>query len=455
MLLLLLVSNIFAFDITCPAYLMTPFGNLLGGINDLSMYMSDTEEHPFPEACENYEKIQTPNQNIYNFSLEPQDANGNQTQKFFSLLRNRIKETIDYQKERAKNEKSCIQAPGGSVDSCIDASPVIKRMLTSNSSEDAEEVDFPFSRVVKEARFHLSLAQSPSALGNLFNGGAKSDINIELVSYGTHKAEDWKPMDKNSQEFTAARSLLQMYFADGEELTRGMPTYSGMQQRKIRNLRKDALAAHRMAHLATYQTIMSAHPVLQYITSASPDSAEVSGAIDSVLASIEKEENWFQDKTAGLDEGELSTSLLSLLNYSGEVMGILNEHPEFCSLVKKWITLRDAKEMGFDVSAGLLVMGGSFLFPPAFAVTGPMLLGVGAGAGYVAYDSVRKRSTKFQVEGRMNGRADPAVLRQLTEEDVQRINVFIMSFMGSGARQLPFIKRLFPAAKPAPPPASK
>lgn len=401
--------------------------------DSLMHWVSSSEEHPFSAQCSEYEETPlVPKTSIYDFTLPKADAKGIEVRDLFVKLKSRIQATMNTNVDRTKKSLDCIQKDKKHFDTCIEVHPEVAALYDPES----EIPSYPFSKLVRQARFNVALAQSSNPMANLFNGGAKSGLNWQLDSLSTHKEVDWKAMPFNSDEYAKARSALSFYHQEGRELTKDMPRMSGWQQRQILKKEKEYMRQKRLSHLLTYQMILASNPVMQFIESENPDEEEVVRAIHSVKEKLDEEQEWLDEKTESLQDNNVSTSLLSLLNYRQELESVLSENPQFCSMVKELITLRDAKNMGFDLSLGLLIMGGSFLFPPALAVTGPLVLGAGGAAAYAYIETERAESTRYQAVGRMRKdteRNRHGALRQLTEEEEMRNQNLVLGALGLGS----------------------
>lgn len=244
-------------------------------------------------------------------------------------------------------------------------------------------VDVEVPHYVQEARFHLSLAQSPHDL-KTWLGRARHDPNSELTTWALYKETPWDSLSEEER-----RNALNSLNSYQLKIHQGFLQQREKDQVKDEDWREFAhanLLQVRVEHFLRYQMLLGSVHLLQYLHSENPDRNEVLRAVAEMRRALGLEEERFRQLFAryktGVLRGYVAAEGISFMHYRSLTEELLLEEPQYCRIAAGLQSHQDYREIRSALAVGLPILATSFLAPPLVAIA------VGAGAGgYFAYQS--------------------------------------------------------------------
>jgi hypothetical protein len=350
------------------------------------------EKPPFNRACQFPGAITgRPKTNLLKREVPQRDSNGHSSQAFLKLVAAKVREKIETNANMTKDLAVCLQS---SAPVCADA-------------QNWARVQLP--EFVKEARFHLSVAQSPYQFETRI--GTQSLWNYRLDPLGTPKMVDWSYV--SDQELVTARKTLDYY--EREQTA----------QAKAGN--PDSLLTRRFQHFEAYQTMMSTLPFVQYIRSESPDIGEIRYAVSETLKNIDKEQKAFVKIEKDIRKNPVPAGALKILAYASIVESVLLENPQYCGLATALQYSANDREIQNMIATGLPILAVSLIAPPlaGFAV------GVAASASTIVSAQSNLNAERVRSFSQVYGDAD--YFQRVAAAQKRRDFSVVFAPMGLGA----------------------
>lgn len=339
------------------------------------------EESPFNEACHEPGALRgRPATGLFVRGYPEADAQGRRSAEFLSDVVGLAVQKLDRDLTFAENLRACNGGPRQDTAECAELQAFVK-------------IQIP--QLLKDVRFHLSVAQSPRDLNSGF-GQTDTAPNYRMRALGTVKLKSWERL--NEEEYALAKKTLKSY---QDEIIRHhlaawkREKYTGSYGE--RQVIKASLIQVRFQHFQQYRSFMAAAPFLQYFTHADPTVDEVLAAFAEFERSAQQEKNlltgYLHDlATAGFvgaAAGRTDEIVGTILQYSAYVEFALMENPGFCGLAASLIYTQSNRALGTAIAVGLPLLAASFLMPGIAAYP----LGIVVGA-YFALDSYRNYQTQ-------------------------------------------------------------
>ncbi|MBX3019338.1 MAG: hypothetical protein KF767_15740 [Bdellovibrionaceae bacterium] len=377
------------------------------------------EKAPFSEACQVPGSLQgRPSTGLFVRSYPEADAQGKRSAAFLSNVVDLAVQKLDRDLTFVENLRACHGGAKAGSEDCAELQAFVK---------------FQIPQLIKDVRFHLSVAQSPRDLNSGF-GQTDTTPNYRMRTIGTVKLKSWERT--NQEEYALAKQTLKSY---EDEIIRHH--LAAWKQEKYtgswgeRQVIKASLIQVRFQHFQQYRSFMAAAPFLQYFTHADPTVDEVIAAFSEFEQNATIEKNLltsylrdlavpgFIENSAGRTDEIVGT----ILQYSAYVEFALMEEPKFCGLATSLIYTQSNRALGTAIAVGLPLLAASFLMPGIAAYP----LGIIAGAYFAmdAYQNYQTQKTRagsvlFLAPGSEGALEDAQ--NQLTAEIV----LFPLSFVG-------------------------
>lgn len=382
------------------------------------------EHAPFNYACKNRRStVGRPPTGLFKREVPQTDNKGNTSRAFLKIVEAKIRKKIDENRNMAKAITTCTNSD---KPQCKDIRVWVETALPE---------------FVGQARFHLSVAQSPYEKKTWFNIASLSS-NSDLDPLGMPKLRSWSPLSPDEKKL-----------AD-ETLKEYIHTVKAEYPGAVKLERSEALIVLRFQHFEQYQAMMAQLPFLQYISSEKPTTDEVLAAAKELEKNIALEEKEL-DKISEVLKKEpkdptepLDPKALTLLKYTTQVEEALLENSKYCAIATSLVYTGDNRELGNTLALSLPILAVSMAAPPVAAALGASMamgMGIGLGAGAVMgagfiYDSQRVldqervRSFSQFYGGPENLEAERVRLAE-ADRDFQIIS-FPLNFAGAGVGSL-------------------
>lgn len=373
------------------------------------------EKAPFSEACQAPDSIKgRPATGLFVRKYPSQDTEGHKTADFLGNVLDLAVQKLDRDLTFVENLKSCY-AENRSKTECHEMRAFAEQQVP---------------QLIKDVRFHLSVAQSPKDLISGF-GQTNTTPNYRMRAWGTVKLKSWQLLDKD--EYAVAKAALTAYqseiiahYLKAWNQEKYTATYGG------REVIKASLIQVRFQHFQQYRSFMAAAPFLQYFTKADPTVQEVITAFEEFQANAKVEKEMlagYQIKLQGeATASETDVIVGTVMQYSAYIEFALMESPELCGLATSLMYTSSNRALGTAVSMGLPLLAASFFAPGLIAYP----LGVLASA-YFAMDAYHNYQTQKIRSGSVLFFAPGGTTDPLTEADDQfttELVLFPLSLVG-------------------------
>lgn len=377
------------------------------------------EKAPFTEACQTPGSLQgRPVTGLFVRTYPEADTQGLRSADFLTNVVDLAVQKLDRDLTFVENLKTCAEPSRAQTEQCAELTAFMK-------------VQIP--QLLKDVRFHLSVAQSPKDINSGF-GQTSTTPNYRMRALGTVKLKSWERLDK--EEYELAQATLKSY--EQEIIQHHLAAWN---QEKYtgrygeRQAIKASLIQVRFQHFQQYRSFMAAAPFLQYFSTANPTVEEILAAFSEFEQNAKIEKSLlsgylrdlslpgFVSSSAGLTDEIVGT----ILQYSTYVEFALMENPKFCGLATALIYTQSNRMLGTAIAVGLPLLAASFLMPGMAAYP----LGIIAGA-YFAYDSYKNYQTQKTRAGSTLFLAPggDGALKQAQDQLSAEVILFPLSFVG-------------------------
>jgi hypothetical protein len=317
------------------------------------------EESPFMVACKEPKGLLSgrPQTGLLKRSMIENDSHGRTSRDFLKRVLQRIKLRVEESTNQIHNIEKCM---GSASPACVEIQQWVKN-------------DLP--RFLKSARYHLSLAQSPSQIDS-WDGRSSKRINEDLESLGSYKFQNWSPLTK--AELDRAHQQLASYHSQILAEMKTRKELQGCSKCQAKFITDSTLSV-RYQHYMTYRQMMGELPLLQHLKGPDVTESDLKSAFQTMKSNLSKETQNLENYQHILDSpGPLSTDALEILNYSSEVEEELMNDNRDCALASSLVFTRSNRQIGNALAVGLPILAVSFFAPPALG----LLMGVGAGSTF-------------------------------------------------------------------------
>lgn len=240
-------------------------------------------------------------------------------------------------------------------------------------------------QLVRDARFHLSLAQSPKALMSGF-GQTNTIPNEHLSASGSVRLHRWEKLDK--EEFERAKKILKDYQSEIIEHYKkvwNIQTYSGRYEE--RQIVMASFLQTRLAHYDQYRLMLASAPFLQYFESAHHSTGEILVRLEEFKKNAKSEKTYLLDLRQRL-QGETSNSdfdeiVRMTMSYSLFSSYLLEQRPEYCGIFTSIDATQFNRSLGTSLAVGLPLAAASFFMPALVVYPAGLIAG-----GYFTYEAI-------------------------------------------------------------------
>jgi len=326
---------------------------------NLQAILDQVETSPFMKACHQPEGLLTgrPKTGLLKRAVPEKDDEGRTARVFLQKIVKKVRKQVSEGQNINLNISKCI---GSNHPRCDELKHWMKKELPE---------------YISEARYHLSLAQSPSEVKSWMTQ-AKSSANSKLDPLGSFKAVPWKPLD-DTESLRASKDLEDYQ----KQIEANQPKAAS--HKEIIDFKNQSLLSVRYKHYLSYHQMMAQLPLLQHLDTQNFTEMDLLGAITKMQESLKEETNKLDAIEKSLkSSGPLPSSVLELMNYSSLVEETLLEDSKDCKIATSLLYTLSDRELGNGLALGLPIMGASFFAPPFVALAA----GLGVG-GVFAYQS--------------------------------------------------------------------
>lgn len=333
--------------------------------------------NPFYFACQDKE-VNTEHLNTGFFSNKmpriDQDQKVNTLGLTGKILKN-INLKIEESDTLLRNISYCIQNP--TLNKCLELNIWVTQEIP---------------RYVKEARFHVSLAQSahnPRA----WLREPSYKVNKDLSVWSQYKELPWEAITVDEE--LKAQEALDHYQAQINSAIEKKLESKEIKPHEVNKAKNKALLKVRYQHFLRYQEMMGQLHLLNFISSADPDVRDIERALEKVQELLEKEKAYIAQINTEYEIQNNTTmlatnNLLRVFHYTNIVEQALLKDHRYCNLAAAVINYRNRRMIKFALGVGLPVMASSFFVPPLAGIG----VGLLAGGGFAAHSQLKLTKMK-------------------------------------------------------------